>query len=241
MEKLLITLIFVFLMSCGNNSPKTNNEMKQNPKNEIAENSKEKFENITSKFISEFDISEMLLDKYFGAFGQNYQRIDLKVKSINKKIDSPSEYILTGTTILKNKEVPFEGVIKINTVKKSNLNPYQIDDSTYYTIEINCNYQFVEDKSISGSGIYQGTLDFTLVLDNENKLHNDLWEWWGDGYSNFQFQGTWTSSKGTEYKCIFGDGRLENSGDLDIGDGVFMPNEKYYSYGWKDYDKQLNE
>ncbi len=241
MEKLMITLIIILLMSCGNNSPKTNIELKQKQENEIEKNSKEKLENITSKFISEFDISTMLLNKYFGAFGKNYQRIDLKIKSINKKLDSPSEYLLTGTTILKNKEVPYEGLIKINMVEKSNLNPYQIDDSTNYTIKINSNYRLIEDQSISGSGIFQGTLDFVLVLDNENKLYNDLWEWWGDGYSNFQFQGTWTSSKGTEYKCIFGDGRLENSGDLDIGDGVFVPNEKYYNYGWKDYDKQLNE
>ncbi|HPO63377.1 MAG TPA: hypothetical protein PK762_09900, partial [Candidatus Kapabacteria bacterium] len=69
MEKLMITLIIILLMSCGNNSPKTNIELKQKQENEIEKNSKEKLENITSKFISEFDISTMLLNKYFGAFG----------------------------------------------------------------------------------------------------------------------------------------------------------------------------
>ena len=247
MDKIMIIIIYVFLTSCGNNSQKTNdNEQNHNTLNsarKIGEikSINEKNENITSSFVSTFDISSMILNKFFGAFGQNFQRIDLRLKSINRKIDLPSEYVIIGITLLKNKEVPFEGVIKINNVQKSNLNPYQIDDSTNYTIEINADYRFIEDKTISGSGIFQGKLNFTLVLDNENKLYNDLWEWWGDGYSNFQFQGTWTSSKGTEYKCIFGDGRLENSGDLDVGDGEFVPNEKYYKYGWEDYNKQLNE
>lgn len=247
MYKVFNILIFVFLVSCGNNSQTSyDNEQKQkilNSEKKIGEteNIKEKVEIITSNFVSSFDISSMILDEFFGAFGQNFQRIDLRIKSINKKIDSPNEYIITGTTLMKNKEVPYEGMIKINNVQKSNLNPYQLDDSINNTIEINADYRFVEDKSISGSGIFQGTLNFTLVLDKDNKLFNDLWEWWGDGYSNFQFKGTWTSSKGTEYKCIFGDGRLENSGDLDIGDGEFMPNEKYYKYGWEDYNKQLDE
>ena len=77
-------------------------------------------------------------------------------------------------------------------------------------------------------------------MDKKNKLYNNLRDWWEDGYSNFQFQGKWTSSNGTEYFCIFGDGRLKNSGDLDTGDGEFVPNEKYYKYGWSDYARPQN-
>lgn len=135
-------------MSCGNHTQNTNDKelnpsiLNSEQKNEQAESAKEKAENITSSFISKFDISTMLLENYFGAFGENYQRIDLKIKSINKKMDSQNEYFLIGSTVLKNKEVPYEGIIKISSVQKSNLNPYQIDDSTNYTIEINANCKF---------------------------------------------------------------------------------------------------
>ena len=207
-------------------------------KDQHANNKKEIISNITLNFVTEFDISSMMLDTLFGAFGNNFQRINLMIKSI-KKSESPEKYLVEGCTVMKNKEVNYKGEIDLKNVSESNFNPYNFSDSTNFTIEISASYNFVEDKTNLGYGIFNGNLRFTLVLDKENKLHNDLWEWWGDGYSNFQYQGTWTSDKGDKFKCIFGDGRLENSGDLDVGDGSFVPNEKYYKYGWADYFDQL--
>ncbi len=62
-----------------------------------------------------------------------------------------------------------------------------------------------------------------------------------DGYSNNLFTGTWSSYGGSMTKpCNWGDYRIPNCGDLDSGDGEFVPNEKYRSKGWQSYVDAMN-
>lgn len=57
-----------------------------------------------------------------------------------------------------------------------------------------------------------------------------------DGYSNCQYEGTWTSYKTSKTKtCNWGDYRIPNSKDLDNGCGEFIPQEKYAKFGWQNY------
>ncbi len=57
-----------------------------------------------------------------------------------------------------------------------------------------------------------------------------------DGFSNNQFTGSWTSYKtNASKKCNWGDYRIPECGDLDIGAGEFIVNEKYIKNGWTSY------
>ena len=181
--------------------------------------------------------SEKELDKHIKKL-KKQDDISFYFKCKKNETNIPEKYKITGWTEMKNKTTPFNGEIIVKDVIRSNFNPYHFCDSTNFTIKIEATYNFIEDKSFSGAGVFKGNLYFTLVLDKENNLHNELWDWMGDGYSNFQYQGIWISPTGEDYKCIFGAGRIENSGDLDVGDGSFVPNEKYYQYGWADFFKK---
>jgi hypothetical protein len=230
MKYLLTLLLIASLFSCVNeNKTDKKNEKKGNKKIE------EIVENVTKDFLIENDLSSLIMAPELGAFGENFQRIMLEFIEIKKDIYNPHIYSIKGTTEMKKKKVGFEGTINIESIEKSNYNPYNFYDSTYTTLTVYANYKFIEDKSVENAGIFTGKLEFTLVADKSNKLSNDLYDWWLDGYSNFHFQGKWTSKDEVEFKCIFGDGRLRDCDELNGGDGMFIPNEKYKQYGWEDY------
>ncbi len=57
----------------------------------------------------------------------------------------------------------------------------------------------------------------------------------GDGFKNNQFVGTWKSYKNKVVKkCHWGDYRIPDCGDLDIGVGDISINKKYVRNGWQD-------
>nr|MBP6410083.1 hypothetical protein [Pseudarcicella sp.] len=59
-----------------------------------------------------------------------------------------------------------------------------------------------------------------------------------DGFFNNQFIGSWTSYKtNTSKKCNWGDYRIPESGNLDVGAGEFSVDEKYLKNGWKNYSQ----
>ena len=57
-----------------------------------------------------------------------------------------------------------------------------------------------------------------------------------DPFRNNQFMGSWKSYRGSlSLKCNWGDTRIPQDGDLDVGVGLFYPNEKYAKYGWQSF------
>ncbi|EKY05735.1 hypothetical protein HMPREF9075_02615, partial [Capnocytophaga sp. oral taxon 332 str. F0381] len=88
----------------------------------------------------------------------------------------------------------------------------------------------------SATGVFEGKVLLRWYINNKGVFSYDTIDNFSDDYNNNQFIGTWTSYKtGVKKVANWGAHRIPCSGDLDIGAAEFMPNEKYYKYGWEDY------
>jgi hypothetical protein len=170
-----------------------------------------------------------------GVFDTMYQRIQFHFESIQRDKMDGCVYHISGYDRLKGLVTPFNGQVKIEKIKKNVGNIYEPEKpSDDKLVEFTGAFQFREDNKAKGSGVFAGTVYFMLTLNKENKLVDDLGEYMGDGFYNFIYDGSWTSYKsGKVKKCVWGEGRLPNTGDFDIGDGDIVVNEKYLKNGWE--------
>jgi hypothetical protein len=147
---------------------------------------------------------------------------------------NPYEYFVYGKTKVKNVICSFQGVL---TIKEAKL--YVETDWIDNTIKqgcVVCDVQFFEDKKQNSTGFIKGTLTSSFIIDKNNKMEYDAIMLVADGYSNNEFVGNWTSYKtGKSKKCNWGDYRIPESHELDVGTGEFMIDEKYKNNGWEDY------
>ncbi|MCD9854896.1 hypothetical protein LUD75_09280 [Epilithonimonas sp. JDS] len=167
-----------------------------------------------------------------GFIGDDYQRLYIHYNSINKNPKNPYEYLVKGKTKVKNTVRSFEGKLlikKANIEKNSDFPNYQQGFAT-------CELILNEDKNLTSTGFFKGVITVGYIIDPKNNFRYDALMFYADIFSNNEFKGTWTSYKTKiSKKCNWGDYRIPNSGDLDIGAGEFMPNPKYLDKGWKYY------
>ena len=115
-------------------------------------------------------------------------------------------------------------------------------DSDFQEGFVECAVKFFEDSSVTGSGKITGELDTDWKISNANKITYDALLLVADGYSNNVFTGIWKGyRKNVIKKCHWGDFRIPDCGNLDIGTGEFMVNNKYLKNGWKSYVGQDND
>jgi hypothetical protein len=153
---------------------------------------------------------------------------------------NPDVYIVTGKTRVKANVCPFYGTI---TVKKAQLFPYTgerlIDEPEplhYKQGRITCDINFYGDSSQTSSGYIKGSMITDFYLDNENNIRYDALFSGSDVFRNNQCKAAWTSYKtGLSKKCNWGDFRIPESSDLDIGAGDFSVDDKYVRNGWRTY------
>jgi hypothetical protein len=97
-------------------------------------------------------------------------------------------------------------------------------------------YELREKPGQPKSGVFRGVARTNWYVDKNGQLRYDELYRAGDGYRNNQFVGTWTSyTTQKSLRCNWGDYRIPNSGDFDIGAGEFNPASTYYSQGWQYY------
>lgn len=186
----------------------------------------------TDRIQIEEDTSTIERMEPIGFIGDNYQRFYIHFISVIKNPIKSNEYLIYGKTNVKNNICEFQGKIEI---KEAYTYVYQ-DISELMQGEIKGTYEFYENPSENGSGVFIGefTTDFFINQNDEIK-YNGL-TIVADGFKNNQFEGTWTSYKSEKTKiCNWGDYRIPNSGNLDIGAGEFSPDEKYNNMGWENY------
>ena len=191
---------------------------------------------ITEEFCSNHNISNSFDSSYYGAFGNNYQRIDLIIDTIYK-LENPKKYRLIGSIILKGKQVGYEGNLIITKVAQDNTDLYGMNSGSYMT-NIKAEYELIEDTLDSGSGIFKGTFNLLIHENKHSQLDYNTLDWMQDGYSNYVFNGNWISKKGNKYITQFADGKL-TIGDLNGGAGEFIPKKKYQENGWQSYMEQF--
>ncbi|WP_153639525.1 hypothetical protein [Prolixibacter sp. NT017] len=205
-----------------------------------------------------FDFSDIWMKNnsaVLGFIGDNYQRLNVKYLTIIKNSEKPAVYYVNGKSRVKNNVCQFMGKIEIIHIRKIE----DPDKEQYYEAAKKNNdeeamarfskreyvllarYTFFEDPNQHGSGVFEGVLKSNFYMDNGKIYYDDL-NRESDGFSNNQCVGSWTSyASNVVKKCNWGEYRIPDSGDLDVGAGEFSPNEKYLENGWTNYKDALKK
>ena len=167
-----------------------------------------------------------------GFIGDNYQRFQIHFISIIQNPSNPYEYFAYGKTKVKENICSFQGTIKIT---KSRL--YIEGDIPFYKQGFTESEVILyEDSKQNSTGFFSGKMKTYFIIDDKGVFRYDALSFSADGFNNNQFVGTWTSykTKSTK-KCNWGDYRIPESEDLDIGAGEFSIDDKYVKNGWENY------
>lgn len=176
-----------------------------------------------------------------GFIGPNYQRIRIKFLTIIKDTNDPRLYHVAGKSKVNQNVCRFSGTILISELTAHEPGHFGVDEEykdsglvKQGTLE--GTYRFAEDSTQPHSGLFEGKLSTAWYIDRHRRLRYDDIESYSDSYSNNEFRGTWIDYKTRKSKvCNWGDFRIPDSGDLDIGAGEFSPDDKYLKYGWQSY------
>jgi hypothetical protein len=198
--------------------------------------------------IKGYDISDLLTLEQFdaengystvkrmepiGYIGDNFQRFYIHFISVIQNPNNPLEYLVYGKTKVKENVSSFQGTLTI-------MDAQTYDEGDIPTLKqgfIKGQYKFFEDPHQYGTGILNGEFQTNFYISEQVEIKYDALMFFADGFYNNQFQGTWTSYKTKKSKiCNWGDYRIPDSGDLDIGAGGFRANDKYFNLGWKTYE-----
>lgn len=192
-----------------------------------------------------YDFSKLWLETdnnlVYGILGEAYQRILIKLFTIEKNINNPNEYFVYGKSSVKENVCEFVGKITILKIQESKRERFGVDDE-FKNLGIKtqglltAKYEFFENKSQSHSGYFIGNLETKWFLDKEDKMQYDNINIHSDNYFNNAFVGTWKmyNSK-IEKKCHWGDYRVPSVDcGFDVGIGEFNVAEKYWKKGWLD-------
>jgi hypothetical protein len=167
-----------------------------------------------------------------GYVGEDYQRFQIHFISVEKSKTNPYVYSLYGKTKVKDNICAFKGTLRIIEAREFRAS----DMPTYKQGFAMCEVNLYEDSTLSSSGLIRGKLKSEFLIDNKGRFRYDALNFSADGFFNNQFVGTWTSYRtGTSKKCNWGDYRIPESGDLDIGVGEFSIDEKFVNNGWQNY------
>lgn len=190
------------------------------------------------KDILNYDFSNIINDKrcdFVGFIGDDYQKMCMCFDEVKK--ESNIKYAVLGYSMVKSLKCSFSGYIQIIDIRELNEYIYGVDDlmKGQFKRQGICiaRYVFEEDRRQTHSGVFSGILLFRWYIDNNNKLNYDDINDSSDNYSNNQFLGIWNSySTNKEKKCAWGQYRIPDCGDLDIGAAEFAFNPIYANNGW---------
>lgn len=182
----------------------------------------------------------------YGFIGGNYQRLRIKIISV-KQSKIANSYMVYGKSMVKGNICEFNGVIDIKNIRKYKETSYGLDDKFRNArlkgrFIIIGDYTFDENQKQKYSGVFKGVFAAKFYLDKNGDVHYDDIDLNADGFANNQFVGTWTEyGSKTSKRANWGDFRIPNSGDLDIGAGDFSPAGKYLKYGWQSCQDIMNQ
>lgn len=186
-------------------------------------------------------------DEYLGFVGDDYKRIRIKILSSVKDKEKLQTYTVKGKTAFDNEIKSFQGTFIIKQIKLLTEMRWGVDDE-YKNKGIKAQgvligeYKLYEERKLENSGYFEGVLSALWYMTDAGEIKFDNIEFEADPYRNNQFIGTWTSYDGTrKLKSNWGDYRIPDSGDLDIGAGGFSPNSKYLKNGWKSCAENLHQ
>lgn len=182
--------------------------------------------------IAEGDGEHFERNQPLGYLGDNFQRLRVHFTSVIQHPEKPLEYLVYGKTNVKDNICDFQGTI---TVKVARLYKER-EDPAFQQGYIQCDVVLFENNAQPNTGIFRGSLLSDFLLDKNGTISYDALMIGADGFCNNLFTGTWTSYKTKAVKkCRWGDYRIPDCGDLDIGAGEFSVDKKYVKNGWESY------
>lgn len=189
-----------------------------------------------------------------GFYGTDHYRIEMYFASITKDAQKPNVYHVKGKSRFKKNITPFEGTIvleELQTLHDPNIKPEELKEMNVTGVYTSKGtFQFQEDSTYSGSGVFQGkiAMDFAINNDKTNRLwyFSETDDAQGAG---FLFDGDWTSYKTGKAKPIIwakdifmiGNSILK---EFSIGERDVEINPKYRKLGWDNFwenDEWWNE
>lgn len=198
--------------------------------------------NQTAKYLN-YDFSDILkAHRILGIIGDNYQRLQMKLLSIEKNENNPAEYIVCGQSKVNNNVCDFKGKIVVGKIQETIRFRHGLDNmyKGKYLVSgvLTAKYILCEDSTQNNAGLFTGTLYSLWYIDNSKSLKYDNMFVFSDRYYNNAFVGTWQSYETNKKKtCNFGEYRIPFiKPDFDVGSGEFYPNPKYKNNGWQKYD-----
>ena len=187
------------------------------------------------------DFSAILADKrteFLGYIGDNYYKMDMDYHSVEKESDR--EYRISGSSKVRSNTCPFSGSFQILDIRELNEYWYGVDNFMEGKIKkmgiCIARYSLEEEEAENNSGVFSGFALFRWYIDDTYQLLYDDVNDCADSYANNQFAGVWRShSTGREKKCAWGQYRIPDCGDLDMGAGEFSVDPAYRDNGWTAY------
>jgi len=227
-------ILFLAILSVGCANSQTNEESKSIP--EINQNDFSDL--LTSDSLSNPAFGENINYKKtepFGIIGKDYQRFYIHFISVIQNPNNKVEYFVYGKTMTKRNICDFQGTLTINEsfYSEKSVEP---ELSKYKRGTVKGEYSFFEDHDQKGSGFFKGKFQIDFYKNEKGNIKYDCLMNGADGFTNNQFIGLWTSYKTNESKkCNWGDYRIPDCGDLDIGAAYFIPKRGNIDDGWENY------
>jgi hypothetical protein len=167
-----------------------------------------------------------------GFFGNDYHRIFIHFISVIKDSENPLKYYIYGKSRLKGHICEFNGYLLIEKAYQYTMSEFPDKETGF----VSGTYILNEDAEVKWTGFFKGDFSSEWMINDEGEYAYNGLMLVADGFSNNQFNGTWTSyTTGKTKNCNWGDFRIPESGDLDGGAGEFFPQEKYWANGWQNY------
>ena len=193
------------------------------------------------KYTAPLDMEKVLnaeKSNFLGFIGVNRKRLRITFTSIKKSEENKDVYEVEGfNTVMNKNKRTFKGTFSL-------LSHYKFAEQTvdvplpkkgeivgYSTFS----YELAEDENLTATGVFKGKM-IVMWLKKVNAAPVYYIPFHDDGERNYQFFGTWTSYKTKKTSVAsWGIYRIPCSDDFDEGVGDFIPNPKYWQYGWEEF------
>lgn len=202
-------------------------------------------ENMLSKY-SKMDFSNVWLTEgrsgYLGFFGPDYRRIRIKLDTVKKDPKNPNIYRVSGRSAVSTDITKLSGAFEIARIIEFKQFSAGVDDEppadgVKAQGLLLGTYTLNQDKLTKSTGVFSGVFSARWYLNAKGEMKFDDIEKLADPYRNNQFIGKWTLYDGKNILISnWGDYRIPQSGDLDIGACCFSPDSKYRQNGWETYE-----
>lgn len=171
-----------------------------------------------------------------GYIGDDFRRFRIHFTEVTK---AGADYRVQGYAAILDTVYCIEGVINLDSVVVGDSEEYQDPKGIQEQGSIYASYRFVTTFCRRGNvGVgdtLRGSVLYFYVKTNGKYIYDGS-GCWSDDFCNNQYEGVWVRKGGKGQRvCNWGDYRIPNSRELDIGAGCFSPDDRFK--GWENYTR----